>query len=80
MSSALHVLSPFISTSLLGRYYYNCYFTSEEVKKQKHKKVKDLTIITQLTRSRTKIQTQGVTPEHMLLTTILCFSQPSTGR
>lgn len=79
MPSALHILPPFIFTNSLGRYYYNCYFPSEEVKKQKHKKVKDLMMITQLTQSRVKIQTQAVIPEHTLLTIILCFPQHGTG-
>ena len=79
MPSALHILPPFIFKNPLGRYYYNCCFPSEEVKKQKHKKVKDLTNITRLTHGRAEIQTQAAIPEHILLTMILCFPQHGTG-
>ena len=66
-------------TNSLSRYCYTCYFTSIEIKKGKHGKVKDSAIITQLTHSGTRIQIQAVIPEHMLFTVILCFHQHSTG-
>lgn len=73
MPSALHILSLFIFQNSLDRYYYNSYFTSEEIKKPNRKKVKE-TIITELMHGRTRNQTQTVIPEHMLITIILQHS------
>lgn len=56
MPSALHILSLFIFQNSLDRYYYNSYFTSEEIKKPNHKKVKEM-IITELMHGRTRNQT-----------------------